>query len=65
MCTADTPRYTMLRSGRRKLMIPNSTFLTREFVIVEDEGVVNGAADHAEHRYVNGNAAKGTPVTAE
>lgn len=50
----------MLRSGRRKLMIPNSTFLTREFVIVEDE-VVNGAA----LQHVNGNAAQGSPVTSE
>lgn len=54
----------MLRSGRRKLMIPNSTFLTREFVIVEDETApVNGAMSHHDVNHVNGNVA--TPVMSD
>ncbi len=46
-----TNRYTMIRSGRRKLMIPNSAFLTREFVIVEEEEV---ARTHSVHGTNNG-----------
>lgn len=47
----------MIRSGRRKLMIPNSAFLTREFVIVEEEEEdARGAHSHHEHNgmHVNG-----------
>jgi hypothetical protein len=29
-------RYTMIRAGRRRLMVPNSAFLTREFMVLED-----------------------------
>jgi hypothetical protein len=29
-------RYTSIRQGRRRLMVPNSAFLTREFMVLED-----------------------------
>lgn len=53
-------RYTMIRQGRRRLMVPNSAFLTREFMVLEDgpAGEVQppplpGALhpQHAQHAY--------------
>ena len=29
-------RYTIVRSGDRRLYVPNSAFLTREFMVVDD-----------------------------
>ena len=36
VCEKVDLRYTVVRQGRRKLMIPNSTFLTREFMVLDD-----------------------------
>lgn len=36
VCEKVDLRYTVVRQGRRRLVIPNSTFLTREFMIVEE-----------------------------
>lgn len=36
VCERVDLRYTVVRQGRKKLVIPNSAFLTREFMIVED-----------------------------
>ena len=30
------PRYTTIKSGRRRLLVPNSAFITREFMILDD-----------------------------
>lgn len=35
-CEKVDLRYTILRSGRRRLHVPNSAFLTREFMVLED-----------------------------
>ncbi|XRB02520.1 plasma membrane iron permease [Pycnococcus provasolii] len=35
ICEAVDLRYTILRHGRRKLMVPNNAFITREFMVVE------------------------------
>lgn len=32
----DACRYTVVRNGKRRLYVPNSTFLTREFMVVDD-----------------------------
>lgn len=36
VCEKVDLRYTVVRQGRRKLMVPNSTFLTREFMVLDD-----------------------------
>lgn len=36
VCEKVDLRYTVVRQGRRKLMIPNSAFLTREFMVLDD-----------------------------
>ncbi|WPT18166.1 hypothetical protein PSENEW3_00006167 [Picochlorum sp. SENEW3] len=36
ICEKVDLRYTVVRQGRRKLMIPNSAFLTREFMVLDD-----------------------------
>jgi hypothetical protein len=36
ICEKVDLRYTVVRQGRRKLMVPNSTFLTREFMVLDD-----------------------------
>lgn len=36
VCEKVDLRYTVVRQGRRRLVIPNSAFLTREFMIVEE-----------------------------
>jgi hypothetical protein len=33
---AATYRYTTIKSGRRRLLVPNSAFITREFMILDD-----------------------------
>ena len=34
--TSDLDRYTVVKSGSRRLFVPNSAFLTREFIVHED-----------------------------
>ena len=34
--TAAVCRYTVVRSGQRRLYVPNAAFLTREFLVVDD-----------------------------
>ena len=29
-------RYTTIKSGRRRLLVPNSAFITREFMVLDD-----------------------------
>eukprot|EP00887_Chlorella_sp_A99_P003315 scaffold26.g3315.t1 len=36
VCEKVDLRYTSIRQGRRRLMVPNSAFLTREFMVLED-----------------------------
>lgn len=36
ICEKVDLRYTVVRQGRRKLMIPNSAFLTREFMVLDE-----------------------------
>lgn len=36
VCEKVDLRYTMIRQGKRRLMVPNSAFLTREFMVLED-----------------------------
>lgn len=53
VCEKVDLRYTIVRQGRRRLMVPNSAFITREFMVM-DEGPVgeapppppNSSADH-------------------
>lgn len=53
VCEKVDLRYTIVRQGRRKLMVPNSAFITREFMVM-DEGPLgetpppppNSTADH-------------------
>jgi len=36
VCEKVDLRYTIVRQGRRRLMVPNSAFLTREFMVLDD-----------------------------
>ena len=36
VCEKVDLRYTIVRQGRRRLMIPNSAFITREFMVMDD-----------------------------
>lgn len=36
ICEKVDLRYTVVRNGKRRLYVPNSTFLTREFMVVDD-----------------------------
>ena len=59
--TLPVGRYTVVRSGQRRLYVPNAAFLTREFLVVDDpeaderkrslEGPVMAPSPHA---YVQG-----------
>lgn len=33
-------RYTTIKRGRRRLLVPNAAFLTREFTVMDEEGPV-------------------------
>lgn len=35
-CALSIGRYTTIKSGRRRLLVPNSAFITREFMILDD-----------------------------
>lgn len=36
-------RYTTIKSGRRRLLVPNSAFITREFMVLDDSPTDGGA----------------------
>lgn len=36
VCEKVDLRYTIVRQGRRRLMVPNSAFITREFMVLDD-----------------------------
>ena len=38
VCEKVDLRYTVVRQGKRKLVIPNSAFLTREFMVMDESG---------------------------
>jgi hypothetical protein len=46
ICEKVDLRYTVLRQGKRRLMVPNTAFVNREFMVV-DEAVVPGASGGA------------------
>jgi hypothetical protein len=39
VCEKVDLRYTVVRQGRRRLVIPNSAFLTREFMVMDEGGM--------------------------
>jgi hypothetical protein len=47
VCEKVDLRYTVLRQGRRRLVVPNSSFLLREFMISEDAPVGGGGGTGA------------------
>ena len=49
ICEKVDLRYTVVRQGRRKLMVPNSAFLTREFMVL-DESYSETSGEGGEER---------------
>jgi hypothetical protein len=49
ICEKVDLRYTVVRQGRRKLMVPNSAFLTREFMVL-DESYSEASGEGGEER---------------
>ncbi len=49
ICEKVDLRYTVVRQGRRKLMVPNSAFLTREFMVL-DESYSEASGDGVDER---------------
>ena len=49
ICEKVDLRYTVVRQGRRKLMVPNSAFLTREFMVL-DESYSDASGEEGEER---------------
>ncbi|KAL6784795.1 hypothetical protein ACKKBF_B03245 [Auxenochlorella protothecoides x Auxenochlorella symbiontica] len=50
VCEKVDLRYTCIRSGRRRLMVPNSIFMAREFFVMDDVPAAGGAADNPSMR---------------
>ena len=38
-------RYTIVKNGPRRLFVPNSAFLTREFMVMDDPSTKNAKRD--------------------